>query len=365
MAPRLALLSKASDVHTVKWARHFQRRGYQVSVLSLVPGEIPDVEVIHLRPRGASKLWYLGTLPALRAALQRLQPDIVHAHYASSYGLLAALSGFEPVVISVWGSDVYEFPETSPLHAMTLRRVLRRARVICSTSYAMADHTARIVGKPESQICVTPFGVDLENFSYSEPSGVPVVIGVVKKLEPKYGIDVLLRAFAIVLSRARVPVRLQITGDGTQRGNLEQLASQLGLGQSVTFTGAVPHRDVPKVLETFKIFVVPSVSHSESFGVAAVEASASGLPVVASRIGGLPEVVVDSINGLLVPARDPAALAEALLRLTHDERLRCDLGRRGREFVALKYEWKANAALMEQIYDRLLEAGHSTTNRVA
>jgi len=98
--------------------------------------------------------------------------------------------------------------------------------------------------------------------------------------------------------------------------------------------------------------VAPSVS--ESFGVAVVEASASGLPVVASRIGGLSEVVRDRVTGILIPPRDPMAIANSLDELLENESLRSELGKNGRKFVLENYEWTENASRMEHIYESLL-----------
>src|SRR5262249_2670387 len=133
----------------------------------------------------------------------------------------------------------------------------------------------------------------------------------------------------------------------SQRTLIERMVRRSGLDSRVELLPAVPHSQVPEVLSRIDIFVVPSLS--ESFGVAAVEASACGLPVVASRVGGLPEVVVDGETGLLVPPSDSPALANALDRLIGSEELRVRFGRNGRAFVEQLYSWDRCVDVLQRL----------------
>jgi glycosyltransferase involved in cell wall biosynthesis len=120
----------------------------------------------------------------------------------------------------------------------------------------------------------------------------------------------------------------------------------------VDFRGEVPHERVPAVLAEFDIFALPS--RAEGFGVAALEAQAMELPVVATRVHGIPDVVEDGVSGLLTPPRDPAALADAIARLAADAELRAAMGRAGRALVESRYRWEENTAQMERLYRSLL-----------
>ncbi|MNY03816.1 D-inositol 3-phosphate glycosyltransferase [compost metagenome] len=355
MRRRLVLLADASNVHTVKWAREFAARAWDVHVLSLLPAEIPGVEVHRLQPPPVGKIGYLALIGEARALVRRLRPDLVHAHYATSYGLLGALAHHRPFVISVWGSDVYDFPTKSPLHRALLAWNLRQADAVTSSSHAMAEAAAPLI--PSRTIEVVPFGVDLAGFGPATPHEGST-IGCAKILEAHYGQEHLIRAVRLLRDRRPDrPVRLLLAGEGDQRDALAALIASLRLEEVVQLVGRLPHDQMPEFLRSLSIFAMPSLS--ESFGVAAVEAAACGLPVVASRVGGVGEVVLDGETGMLVPPADPEALAQALSRLLDDPALRVAMGERGRAHVARCFDWQRNADAMEAVYERLLAAAPS------
>ncbi len=291
---KICYLASAASVHTARWANYFSRQGHQVQILSFEPAESVDADVkVHRVGRHLPfKIHYLSCGRAVRSLLREIRPDIFHAHYASGYATLGRLAGFHPYVVSVWGSDIFDFAQRSALHRRVLVENLNCAQRVCSTSQIMADEIRRLCPK---EVILTPFGVDCERFRprplRSNGCG-ELVIGVVKTLERNYGIEYLIRGFAIVSRRSRNQrkLRLMIVGKGSLLSSLQQLAGDLGVGAQTSFLGFVPHKKIPEILDRFLVFVAPS-SESESFGVAVIEASASGLPVVVSAIGGLREVV--------------------------------------------------------------------------
>jgi glycosyltransferase involved in cell wall biosynthesis len=293
------------------------------------------------------RLRYLLRIRRLRRLVRDLRPDILHALHLTSYGFLSVLCDVHPTLVSVWGTDVLEAPRLSPFHYFITRFALRRADHITATGLHLAEAATRYApaGKP---VTVVPYGVDLREFRpRPREARSEVVIGAVARLSKEKGLHSLLEAFAIV-ARRRAEARLVLAGDGPERRRLERLAARLGLGERVRFLGEVPHEEVPQVLQGLDIFAMPSTY--EGFGVAALEAEAMEVPVIASRIHGIPDVVVDGETGLLAPPRDHKALAAALDRLASDADLRRRLGRAGRAFVAEHYSWEENTAQMEALY---------------
>lgn len=337
---RLLLVGAANSIHLQRWANAFAQRGHEAHLITLhapLPGYDARVRIHRLPLRGGGG--YLLARPAARRIARQLRPDAINAHYATGYGTLAPKLRGVPLVLNVWGSDVYEFPDKGPLHRALLRRNLLRADAVVSTSRVMADRTRRVCpGVGEVQ--VVPFGVDTERFApAAEPEG-PLTIGTVKALAPKYGIDTLIAAFALLARRDEWQgLRLRIAGDGPERGKLQALAQATGFGDRIDFAGTVPHARVPDELRRLHVYAALSRADSESFGVAVIEAGACARPVVVTRAGGLPEVVEDGVTGLVVPKEDAAAAAAALERLLRDAGLRRAMGAAGRARVERHYAW--------------------------
>ncbi|WML46866.1 glycosyltransferase [Neobacillus sp. PS3-34] len=227
--------------------------------------------------------------------------------------------------------------------------------MICSTSHVMAVETNKYTDK---NIYVTPFGVDLSRF---KPDGAAartsgLTFGTVKALSDKYGIADLIKAFAKIHT-SYSDSKLLIVGDGPQRAEYEQLAASLGIADVTTFTGRVPNNEVPDYINKMDIFAVPSTEDSESFGVAAVEAMACGVPVVVSNVGGLPEVVIEGKTGYVVPKENPEQLAAAFLKLVENPEVRAEMGKNGIQHVKEHYDWIDNANGMLELYEQTLNKG--------
>lgn len=354
-ARHVALLGAANSIHLQRWALALAERGLRVSVITQHGDQAldypPPIALHRLPWRGFAG--YFANVPALRALLRRLQPDLLHVHYASGYGSTAALARWRPMLLSVWGADVYEFPRRGPLQRALLLHNLRRADRLASTSEAMAAQVRRL-WPTAGPIAITPFGVDTSRFVPAPKTAPALVVGTVKTLAPKYGIDTLLQGFALARGRLPADAQLQVVGDGPQRAELAALATRLGLDSQLRWIGAVDHRQVPARLQGMDVYVAVSRDDSESFGVAVVEASACALPVIVSDAGGLPEVVEHGVTGLVVPREDPQALADAIVALAADALRRARLGAGGRARVLQHYDWPRCVDRLLATYDAVL-----------
>lgn len=352
---RVVYLADAPYVHTRRWVEHFAHAGWEAHVISFRPAEIDGAQVHYIDGfERLGKLRYLLHARRVRRLVRSLAPDLLHALHLTSYGFLAGLCDVRPTLTSVWGTDVLEVPGWSPLHHMITRHALGRADHVTATGLQLANATLRYTPRAKP-VTVVPYGVDMSRFRPAARNGArpsEVVVGAVARLSPEKGLDVLLRAAARLIGDG-TPLRVVLAGDGPVRGKLERLAEELSISERVEFRGEVPHKDVPKVLAEFDIFAMPS--RAEGFGVAALEAQAMELPVVGSRVHGIPDAVNDGYTGLLVPPDDVQALSEAIARFAGDAELRAEMGRAGRAFVQERYRWEENAAQMERLYHHLLE----------
>ncbi len=351
---RILMLANAESIHTVRWANAIAaNQGYEVHLVS----QRAALEKIHADVRvwvapWSTSLGYFLNAPFVRGVIRTIRPTLVHAHYASGYGTLGRLAGFHPLVVSVWGADVYDFPRKSAVHKWLILRNLASADRVLSTSQVMAVETQKYT---EKEIDVTPFGVELDQFEPRAEASIfgreDIVIGTVKTLDPKYGIEFLIRAFRLVKDRhPNLRLKMLIVGTGPDESRLKKLAVELGVMQDAVFVGHIEYREVPRYHNMLSVSVFVSVKHSESFGVAVIEASACGKPVVVANVGGLPEVVEDGVTGFVVEPRNPEQTANAIEKLVLDESLRRRMGERGKRRVARLYNWTENVNEMLRIY---------------
>ena len=348
---KICYLGNSSSAHIIKWAGSLAARGHEVHVISTRPVAIEGVEVHKV---GIGRLKLLSDLLSIiecKRLLESIKPDLVHAHYATDYGLLGALMNYHPLVISPWGSDILIQAKNSAFWKRAVKFTFGKADAITCTSNYLFDAASKYF--PASKLTrVIPFGIDQSVFkppaAKKDSSGKN--IGTLKALTSICGVEYLIRAIPHI-AKIRQDFRVFIAGAGDQRP-YRNLARELGVAEYIEFMGAIPQQEVPEYLRSLDIFIMPSLS--ESFGVAALEAEAVGVPVIATGIGGIPEVVQDGETGFLIEQKNPEALADVILKLLEDEKLRKRMGQKGCQFVKERYDWSNNLDQIESLYQELL-----------
>lgn len=356
---KICFLSNAQNYHTIKWATWFSSHGHEVSVISFVDAKISGVRVYYVgnsaNPEGsdANKIAYLTHRKKIKEYIEQINPDIINAHYATSYGTAMALTGIHPYILSVWGSDIYDFPNHGFLQKLTLKYSLKKADYLFSTSKAMASEGGKYTKK---HFEITPFGVDMDLFSPAKRTrhDDKFVIGTVKSLSPKYGIDTLLKAAALVYKEhPEYNLEVRIAGKGPAEKELKVLAKQLGIDNIVCWLGFISQEDAAREWANMDIGVVSSSSSSESFGVSAVECQACGIPVIITDIPGLKEATKPGKTSVVIPRKDYYALAEEFIRLYNDPKLRALMGKEGRTFVFKEYELNNCFEKVEKLFSSI------------
>jgi phosphatidyl-myo-inositol dimannoside synthase len=373
-------------------ARAVAGRGHAVDVLvphhpdlRRPPGEPVRVLAYRYAPREAWSLWgYAQSLEsdvrvrpsvyllaplvalALRGALgSRLREgryDVVHAHWVVPNAAMVTdvvEAHRVPFVVSAHGSDVF-LAERSALAGLLARRALAAAARVTACSEDLRRRTVAL-GAREAWTRTVPYGVDLEAFAppAADPAaearlrerlgarpGTALVLAMGRLVEKK-GLGTLVEA-AAGLTEARVA----IAGAGDLRESLARRIAETGA--PVTLAGPLDRGDVAAALALAEVVAVPSVvdraGNVDGLPNTLLEAMAAGRAIVASRVAGIPDVIVDGVNGLLVAPGDPAALRAALVRLLADEGLRTRLGRAARETAGSRHGWEAVALSFEECY---------------
>ena len=310
-----------------------------------------------------------SALRTCAAVVSRESIDLVHAHWLVPNGLLGALVSRRhglPLVISLHGSDV-AVAERSRTLGKVARASLSRSAAVTGPSRNLLDR-ARDLGAT-GRLEWIPYGADPQEFRPDaavrqrarEQLGLELdviaVVGIGRFIHAK-GFDDLIEAIAI--AHATNPgIRLVLVGDGDIRAELEAHTERLGLASVVTFTGMATREEVPSYLAAADVVAVPSVHYEgyvDGLPNVALEAMAAGKPLVATRVGGLPDVVDDEVTGLVVDERDPPALATAVVKLASNADLRHDMGERGRARIEASLNWVTVAERFEAVYEHVTEA---------
>ncbi|MBC8254452.1 MAG: glycosyltransferase [Ardenticatenia bacterium] len=334
--------------------------GTQVTVLVCSPGRRTQVETLNgVRIIKAGRLATVASMPLSLAqllALRRMKPDVVHIHSPYPLGEMANwLWGRGRATVITYHSDVVRQRGWLRLYAPVLRRVLEAVDRIIVDSQPYIDTSTWLQAVRHKCVAV-PIGVDAQRFvpSPRTPLDKPAVL-FVGRLRYYKGLDVLLRALA-----STPEIQLLVVGDGPMRGVWEALAQELGLSDQVCFAGDVDDADLPRWYQKADVFVLPSNSRAEAYGIVLLEAMASGLPCIATELGtGTSWIVQDGTTGIVVPPEDPLALAGAMAGLLEDPDLCRSMGRAGRERVERHFSVERMTRGVEDVYQSVLaQAGY-------
>jgi glycosyltransferase involved in cell wall biosynthesis len=354
----ICFLADASSIHTKRWATEFARRGYQIDVLSFLPGEIPggNVHVFDAGPihHEGGNWRYLAHLPALHKAIRHLQPDLLHAHYLTSYGLLGALSGYHPLVLTAWGSDVLVTPTRNSIYRLLLRFTLARADLVTSDAATMSQRILTY-GLPEDRLLNVPLGIDLRKFNTAArdwPIFGSRIIST-RHLVPNSNIDTLLEAFERTCSQMPA-LQLNVIGEGPERAHLEERSRQLGIENKVTWCGWIENDLLPHRLREADIYV--AITTSDSTSVSLLEAMACGAFPIVSNLPANREWIEHRVNGLIVAPQDSQALAEAIQTAADNPELRKRAGVYNSDLIAKRANWQRNMDNVEEAYQDLIRS---------
>ena len=366
---RLAFLANGESVHTERWLRYFVGKGYDVHLITFTAKPIKGVKIYKLRYFG--KFAYPLRIQEIKKAVKEINPDILHAHYISHYGVYAALSGFHPLILSTWGSDITTDPERSRMLRFFVKLALKEADLVHAGDEVMRKRLMEL-GCDPGKILVQVWGVDTNRFSPKARSqslrrslGIDNTYSVLcaRYWKPTYRVDVFIKAIPFVLKKTK-NVKFILLGGGPLEPKLKELARRLGVYEKIVFVGRVPEAEMPKYLASVDVYVDTLSDYrvgvfggtvvargSGEMGQTTREAMACGIPQILSDMADVRSS--DWFQGLMYKQLDYRDLAEKIVQLLKDEKLRSKIGEESRKVVLEIYDLEKTMKPLEAVYHRL------------
>ncbi|MSR37174.1 MAG: N-acetyl-alpha-D-glucosaminyl L-malate synthase BshA [Gemmatimonadetes bacterium] len=355
----LKLADRGHEVHFISYSQPFRLDGFRERVF------FHEVEMEQYPLFEHSSPYSLALAVAIHETAAKHDLDLVHAHYAIPHATSAwiaremLLPGRElPIVTTLHGTDITLVGIQPSFHSITRFSILR-SQGVTAVSEFLREETVRGFGVPRERIKVIPNFIDTTRYRRGRepchrttlaPSGEKIVMHV-SNFRPVKRVTDVIEVFARLLRSVRA--RLILVGDGPERPRAMERAEELGVESNVLFLGK--NSSVDELLSCCDLFLLPS--ESESFGLAALEAMACGSPVVASRIGGLPEVVTEGESGYLLPVGDVEGMAAAAVAILSDGATWRRMSAAARETAVSRFESDKVVPVYEDLYREVIAGG--------
>ncbi|MCH8741621.1 glycosyltransferase family 4 protein [Patescibacteria group bacterium] len=367
----ICFLGSAATIHTLKWADYFSRKGHNVHLCSYEPVlkgyDLGNIKLHSLKKKIPIDIWPFSSilnLPFLRKTIielvKEIKTDIVHSHYATSYGSLGVLSDFHPFVLTVWGSDILITPQKFLPSKLSVKYYLKKADLITCDAGHIKEAMIKL-GASKSKIKIINFGIDTEKFRpgiFNEKlkeklriKNKKVVISL-RSLDPIYDIETLIKTASIVVKKYS-RVKFIIAGNGPQKEELENLVENLNISDKIIFTGYISNNEIPFYLGVSDIYVSTSLSDA-GISSSTAEAMACGLPVVITDNGENRTWVKEGNGGFLIKERNPKVLAEKIIFLLKNEDKGKNFGIENRKTIIKRNDYHNEMSKMEEIYYKLV-----------
>lgn len=345
---KICFLAAANSIHSLKWIRYFADLGHEVHWITLKPSIFDIPANIHLYH---AKNILHGIFMAKRV-VRTHKVDLVHAHYAGSYGLIGSFFTEVPFLLTAWGSDILldhsNIFKQILIKKILLKRILSRAKLITVDAEHMTNALINL-GVPHEKIKRINFGIDVEQTKpLDAPKSNEFRVSSIRNLEPIYNVITFVEAIPHILKQVPQAV-FTIGGSGSEEAFLKTRVRELGLGPKVHFTGSLKHNEVMELLHKTTVYVSTSLSDA---GIAAstAEAMACGIPVVITNSGENAQWVQAGHNGFLVPIKSPRELADKVIRVLKDDDLRAKFSKTGRDIIVENNSYQNEMNKMNTIY---------------
>jgi glycosyltransferase involved in cell wall biosynthesis len=362
---RLAFLANGESLHTKRWLMYFVGKGYDVHLITFTPEHIKGVKIHGLRYFG--KIAYPLRIWNIRKIVKKIDPDILHAHYISHYGVYGALTSFHPFVVSVWGSDVLITPKESRIRRYGVSYALKRADCVTTTAKFMKGYLVKTFGLPPKKIVRIPWGIDLKVFhrgyerevrmlkrALGMKLGVPIILSN-RNMAPQYEIESIIDAIPYVLKSHPDATFVFIRGSGSSKfeNKMKLKARKLGIINNTRF---ISRLITPKTMAIYLNMAdaAMSIPKCGQFGASILEGMICGSIPIVSDIPVHRELLVNGENAFLVNSDNPRQVAEAITYCIEHPEMKQQFYKMSKNIIEQRWNWDKNARKMEEMYEKIV-----------
>jgi len=373
---RICYVSSVLNIHDYRFLSALTQRNHDVYLVSYVanrqvspiPEFIRDIKGLTVISRGMALAAGHGLLfPVVvwdfRRLLKRLKPDILHTGWVTRDGFLGALSGFHPVLLMPYGSDILIEPYKSLLRRLIVKYAINKADMITCDCETVKNAIIEMTGFAQNKMVLFPWGIELEKFYPDRAKSIRVreklawannkILIMNRSFESVYGVHYFIEALPEIVSEEPT-TRVVLIGSGPLDQQLRALVAEMKLNKVVTFVGRVPSDEMPEYLNAADVYVSTSLSDGTSSSL--LEAMACALPVVVTEIPANKEWVINGCNGLFVSPKSPADVSRQVLTLLRASSLRHEMGKNNLAVARSKADWNKNVDKLEEMYRLLVSA---------
>jgi glycosyltransferase involved in cell wall biosynthesis len=351
---KICYLADAGSIHIQKRVGFFAGKGDEIHLISFRRGEIEKIDLHYIKPclPFSYNLSYILSIPRIRLLVSQINPDVLHAYYATSYGFIGACCNVKPFILSCIGSDIMINSRKIGVYRSITKYALKKASFITSVSKSIKERIIQL-GIDPNKIQILTFGIDPQEFFPPLQERRDFSLLSLRRLEPIYNIDTIIKGFSF-LKEEGFKGRLVIVGGGPEENRLKKLSKDLKLSDGIHFVGMVPHHEVAEYLRASQIYL--SMSLSDGSSTSLLEAMACGTFPIVSDIPANREWIVDGDNGFLISPFDARQLAQRIMDALNNSSFVKTASKKNVEIIQKRGQLKENLGEMALLYQKAKEA---------
>ncbi len=353
---KICFIGDGSSVHLKRWLNYFVSKNHEVHLITFTDSDVNGVAVHKIGNydinSDGGNYKYIFSLNKIKKELKDIKPDIVNAHYVTSYGFIASITKICPLVISAWGTDILVTPNKNFLYKFITKKALKNADLITSDSEFMSNEIKKLVNK--KNILTVPMGIEKELLNVERKENKDEInILSLRTVNKNSNIDVIIKAFYLLIKEEKMSnIKLIITNDGTEMENIKSLILKLGIEDRVIVKGFVQREELIELLAKAQLNI--SIPDSDSTSVTLLESMACGSFNIVSNIPANTEWIQDNYNGLVINEINEKTLKSAMKNAILNEELRQKALAINKDIISSKALWENNMKYVEEEYLKLI-----------